>query len=301
MIHMSKETVSSCSEGTPQGQGVKRNQKDSMFGELFSQEKYFIDLYKACCGKTLSPDDIERFDLRSPAVSRPFVNDVSFLTKDNRLLIFIEHQSTNNNNMALRELLYYAESVNLWMTQKNLDLTQPTAIEFPMPEFYVAYNGIREMKHDKSEFENEFLRVKVNFRDINFDRLQEQSPDNSLAGYSYFYKEYRSATAEGVNVEEAFDNARKKCVEKGYLKEIIDKEEFIMMYKPLVNREESVRLGAREEGREEASETMYRVAVKRGVPNDVLADLALTGGISKEKATRIYNEVVGEPDGYVTR
>ena len=102
-----------------------------------------------------------------------------------------------------------------------------------------------------------------------------------------------------------------------------------MMYKPLVNREESIRLGAleegleegreegrkegreegreegrkegREEGRKEASETMYRVAVKRGVSSDVLADLARTGGISKERATRIYNEVVGEPDGYVTR
>ena len=286
---MNKETIFPCSEETAQGQtGVKRNQKDSFFGSLFSVKKYFVDLYRACCGKNLSPDDIERFDLRSPAVSRPFVNDVSFLTKDNRLLIFIEHQSTNNANMPLRELLYYAESVNLWLTQNNLDLTQSTEIEVPMPEFYVVYNGKRKMKQDKSEFGNKFLQVKVHFLDINFDKLQDQTPDNSLAGYSYFYKEYRERIEEGSSSEKSFDYARQKCIEKGYLKEIIEKEEFVVMFRPLVNREESIRLGAREE----TAEAMYRTAVEKGASDEILKHLALTGGLSDELAKEIYNEVV---------
>ena len=80
--------------------------------------------------------------------------------------------------MALRELLFYAESVYLWLTQNDLDLTRSKEIEVPMPEFYVAYNGKSKMKLDRAEFGNEFLQVKVHFRDINFDKLQDQAPDN---------------------------------------------------------------------------------------------------------------------------
>ena len=60
------------------------------------------------------------------------------------------------------------------------------------------------------------------------------------------------------------------------------------MFKPLIDREESIRDGAREE----TAEAMYRVAVEKGVSDEVLKLLALTGGLSGERANEIYNEVV---------
>ena len=109
-----------------------------------------------------------------------------------------------------------------------------------------------------------------------------------MAGYSYFYKEYREKIAEGISPVETFDYARQKCIEKGYLKGIIEKEEFVVTFMPLIDREESIRDGAREE----TSEAMYRAAVEEGASDKVLKRLALTGGLSDELANEIYNEVV---------
>ena len=63
------------------------------------------------------------------------------------------------------------------------------------------------------------------------------------------------------------------------------------MFKPLVDREESIRIGAREEAKEETAEAMYRVAVEKGVSEEILKHLALTGGLSDELVNEINNEV----------
>ena len=141
------------------------------------------------------------------------------------------------------------------------------------------------------------MQVKVYFLDINFDKLQDQAPDNSLAGYSYFCKEYREKIAEGLSSEETFNHARQKCIEKGYLKGIIEKEEFAVMFRPLVDREESIRDGAREE----TAEIMYRAAVEKGASDEILKHLALAGGLSAEQVNEICKEVAEEQASCVAR
>ena len=80
-----------------------RTIKDSLFGNLFMVPENFTHLYKECSGKIINPDDLIPFDLKSHHLSRPIYNDVSHLTKDNRMFIFSEHTSTPNPNMPARE------------------------------------------------------------------------------------------------------------------------------------------------------------------------------------------------------
>ena len=55
----------------------------------------------------------------------------------------VEHQSTLNENMPLRFLLYYT-LLKLYISQNELNIFSRRAI-IPKPEF-VVYNGIDELK-----------------------------------------------------------------------------------------------------------------------------------------------------------
>ena len=151
-----------------------------------------------------------------------------------------------------------------------------------MPEFYVAGSGEGKMNSLGDTFGNEFLTVKVVFIDINFDRLKNTEKENTLAGYSYFYKELRAKLAECHDRDLAFDHAHKKCIENGYLIGIVDREDFEMMYKPIVNRDEMLREGGREEGIDigmlrKLVGLIHRKLLKGKTREEIIAELGLDG------------------------
>ena len=227
---------------------MKTQHKDSLFKGIFKIAPNFIQLLEKCKGSkvTLTPDDIIPFDLSSETLLRKRLNDVSFLTKDNRLIILIEHQSTINPNMALRMFLYYSELLQLWIKLNNINLFAGRKItNLPTPEFYVAYNGTEPLKENKSIFSLEHkgtsIAVEVEVVDIHFEKLEDKQPTNALAGYAFFYKIYEEELKKGVIGQEAFNTAREECIKQGYLKGFIEKEDFIMFYKDIFDYDTQLR------------------------------------------------------------
>ena len=145
---------------------AKRTIKNSLFCDIFKNPGNFIDLYKECSGKVLNLKDVTRFDLNSKHLSRSLNNDVSYLTNDNRLLIFVEHQSTVNLNMTIRLLLYFVEAVRIWLTIHGFELSARTKVHVPMPEFYVAYNGSLPYNESALTLSNDFLNIKVKLKPL---------------------------------------------------------------------------------------------------------------------------------------
>lgn len=88
--------------------------KDNIFRYLFLETKNFVELYYDITGKRLKEEELEPYDTES-IVIKQLKNDVAFKTKDNRLIIMVEHQSTLNENMSLRFLLYYVELLKLYI------------------------------------------------------------------------------------------------------------------------------------------------------------------------------------------
>ena len=248
---------------------VKREHKNNLFCAIFEIKENFVHLYKECSGKTITPEEITKFDLRSAMVARPFVNDVSFLTNDHKLLIFVEHMSTNSPHIAFRFLQFYVHVIELWLLVRGKNLARDSNIILPEAEFYVAYNGVREMKEPK--LEQGFIKVSVKYIDISFDKLKNHDPKNPLAGYSYSYKNYRNPPT-GADV---FEYAVQKCKEAGYLSGIVDKEDFAM-YQETVTREEEIMYGAWHEGLEEGLEK----GIEKG--KEELARNLLANGVSPE-------------------
>ncbi|MDR0273156.1 MAG: hypothetical protein LBI27_07570, partial [Clostridiales bacterium] len=73
---------------------------DTMFRGIFINVENFLHLLKRCRNGNLdlSAEDLVPFDLNTEYAIRKRRNDVSFITKDNRLIILVEHQSTISAN-----------------------------------------------------------------------------------------------------------------------------------------------------------------------------------------------------------
>ena len=121
---------------------ANREYKDSVFTLLFSEKDKLIELYNAIENTNYGPDtDIEITTLRN-ALFMEQINDISFVI-DGKIVVLIEHQSTVNENMPLRMLIYIARVYEKICNNENLYRTRQITI--PRPEFIVLYNGRNEM------------------------------------------------------------------------------------------------------------------------------------------------------------
>lgn len=90
-------------------QTSNREVKSSAFTTYFSDPKNAAQLYSALEGVEVAPEDIHFTTLEGVLfVARK--NDMAFTVK-NRVLVISEHQSTVNNNMPLRDIIYYGRTM----------------------------------------------------------------------------------------------------------------------------------------------------------------------------------------------
>lgn len=116
---------------------ANRNYKDTLFGFIFKDKTNLLSLYNALNHSDYSNvDDLEIKTLEN-AIYMAMQNDVSFIFNDS--LYLFEHQSSVNNNMPLRHLLYVATQFGIMIPNKQLHSRKQ--IKIPVPKFVVFYNG----------------------------------------------------------------------------------------------------------------------------------------------------------------
>lgn len=79
--------------------------KDSVFTTVFSDEVKLLELYSAISDKNYPSDTKIEINTLADALYLDRNNDISFLV-DNKLIVLIEAQTTINENMPLRCLIY---------------------------------------------------------------------------------------------------------------------------------------------------------------------------------------------------
>jgi len=84
---------------------VNKKHKSSVFSTLFSSPDTLRELYSAIKDVDVPENAIIDINTLSDALFMGQINDVSF-TIDNRIVILVEHQSTINNNVPTRLLMY---------------------------------------------------------------------------------------------------------------------------------------------------------------------------------------------------
>ena len=241
---------------------ANRKYKDSVFVDLFSEDEKakenFLSLYNALHGTNLQLScPVENIKLDN-VMYMNIINDVSCLV-DNKIIVLAEHQSTINENMPLRFLQYIARLYE--KLQKPTDRYLRTLSKIPTPEFYVFYNGIEDYPQTITlKLSDAFitkpehipLELTVQVLNINNDKGGEiLKTCKTLDEYSLFVEEVRIQTR--LDTENGFTNAVKICIEKGILKEYLERKarEVINMLVAeydydtdiAVQREESLRIG----------------------------------------------------------
>ena len=212
---------------------ANRKYKDSVFVDLFSEDEKakenFLSLYNALHGTNLPLScPVENIRLDN-IMYMNIVNDVSCLV-DNKIIVLAEHQSTINENMPIRFLQYIARLYEKLQTPADRYLRKLSKI--PTPEFYVFYNGVEDYPETITlKLSNAFitkseqvpLELTVQVLNINKDKGNKiLKTCKTLDEYSLFVEEVRIQTQ--LNPENGFTNAVKICIEKGILKEYLQRK-----------------------------------------------------------------------------
>ena len=254
-----------------------REIKNSVFVDLFyedeSAEANEIALFNAIHNQPL-PDGtkIRKFRVDN-TIYMNFQNDISF-DAGGKVIVFGEHQSTINENMPLRSLLYIGRAYERIVPPRSR--YKKKLVPLPTPEFYTFYNGKEKWQKEQELClsdayivkENEpslELKVKViNIRPEEHHEILEKC--QVLKEYSQFMDTVQSYQLSGA--DEPYKKAIKECIEKGILADYLRRkggevinmllDEYDYETDIEVQREEAYQIGeqaglnkGREEGRKE--------------------------------------------------
>jgi len=262
---------------------VNKNHKSSVFSFLFGQPEILRELYSAITGVDISADKTININTLTDVLFMKQINDLSF-TVDDKIVVLIEHQSTINNNVPVRLLMYIAR-VYEKILDRNL-LYHKKLVKIPTPEFFVLYNGEAKFPDHKelrlsTAFKNieEFklldnfklpLELIVHVYNINHGQNPEMlAKSKTLNGYSMFIKKVNEYKKK-LSLDESVKSAVKYCIENDVLKKFLKEHgsEVINMLTDDITIEEIVAIRseeAREEGREE--ERIYFLELlDQGIP-----------------------------------
>ena len=210
-----------------------RKYKNSVFKDLFHDEATALELYNALTGSRFTIEDGLCFTTLENALFMDKLNDISFTIGD-RLVILVEHQSTINENMPLRALMYIGR-----VYEKIIDrrmIYRSTLFTIPTPEFYVLYNGVDDYPDEKTLILSDaFRRVdipsaeKLPALDLQVHVINVNKGHNEkilgrcevLRGYAVFIGQVRDRQKAGLSLADAITNAIDFCVSNGILVEYL--------------------------------------------------------------------------------
>lgn len=258
-----------------------RECKNSVFVDLFYEdetaEENDIALYNALHDEPLPPGTkVEKIRVHNELYMN-FKNDVSFGI-GGKLLVFAEHQSTVNENMPLRSLLYLGRAYEqLVPVQKRY---RKRRVPIPKPEIYTFYNGKEKWEKEKilklsdafiMKDPNPAVELKVKVININPDQNHEVLDRcKVLKEYSIFVDTIRKYQEAGE--EEPYRKAIEECIEKNVLADYLRKKgsEVVNMLMSEYNYEDDI-AEQREEAYEEGKKAGKELGLSEGRNLGILA------------------------------
>ena len=247
-----------------------RECKNSVFVDLFyeneSAAENDIALYNALHDEPLPlGTTVEKIRVGNELYMN-FKNDVSF-GLGGKLLVLAEHQSTVNENMPLRSLLYIGRAFEQLVPVK--DRYRRKKVPLPKPEIYVFYNGREKYVKEKILYlsdsyiikdDEPMLELKVKVININpaqKHEVLEKCP--VLRDYSIFIDTIRKYQEQ--RVDNVYEKAIHECIDKGILADYlrVHGSEVVNMLMSEYNYEQDI-----EVQREEAFEEGERLGRQEG-------------------------------------
>ncbi|MBO5537223.1 MAG: hypothetical protein J6B53_17790 [Clostridia bacterium] len=219
---------------------VKRDAKNTVFIDLFSQNEYRLQLFQ-----TLHPEitDVNADELQiitiKPIITNQQYNDLAFVFRD-KLMIFVEAQSTWSINILIRLLLYLAETIREYLHDSDMDIHDGKKHKIPMPEFYVIYSG-KGKKPKTISLKKDFFRSELCPIDLEA-KVFTLETDDIIGQYIIFCHVFDAQTKKYGRTREAAMETLRICRDRNVLKDYLKKreKEVINIMIELFNQEHAV-------------------------------------------------------------
>ena len=207
-----------------------RQYQDTVFRMYFNDAERLRELAGALHGRVYAPSEpVEIVTLEGTFLSQ-VKNDISFLLAG-RHLVFIEHQSTPNENMPLRCLYYVCEQFRRKIDAKLLYQNRKVAL--PVPEFHVFYTGAKELpeefdmrfsdtyRHEGDE--KVYLELLVTVHNVVYHAQKALlMKSRALHDYSCFIGEIKTNVAAGMPLPNAIRAAMRTCIERDIMRTFLE-------------------------------------------------------------------------------
>ena len=227
--------------------------KDVLFRRVFREKEDLLDLYNAINGTSYADPNLLEINTLEDALFMSMKNDKSFIIAST--INLYEHQSTNNPNMPIRGLLYFARLYEGYIAKNRLDIYGTKKIMLPTPHFIVFYNGSDEMPDEKiiklsdsfirGESDKIFPELKCYVRILNINYGHNEETLNAckrLSDYSQFIHIVGENLKSGVTNEIAVSAAIDYCIEHDILSDILLKARSEVMHSLLTYYDEKLHL-----------------------------------------------------------
>ena len=267
---------------------VNREIKSSVFTDLFGDDelvgkKNFLSLYNAIHYTDLKLEETQMERKIIPqSLYKTFSTDVS-MEINGKIIVFVEHQSTLNNNMPLRFLEYFVHILYGIVPAKAR--YKKSIYNIPSPEFYVLYNGADPMPKefelklsDAYKVKQKIPQCELTVKVVNIGgkegfKLPIVQNCDILKQYCKFIEAVFQKEASlkpdctKEDVCEALEQAIKECITKGILSDYLVRKstEVMNMFLGEYNYDDDV-AAQREEAMEEGiEEGAHNKAVENAV------------------------------------
>ena len=229
----------------------------------------------------VNESEIRSVTLHPILLNQPY-NDLGVLVRD-KLLIFVEAQSTWSMNVLIRLLIYLALSYGEYIKVRELNIYGTKPLALPTPEFYVIYTGDRKDCPAKLSLAKDFFgEDKPSDVDLTA-HIMTDAADGGIAGqYIRFCKVFNEQVKIHGYKEKAIAETLRICRDEKILTEYLKEreKEVVTVMTMLFDQEYAVNAYAKEQQLKTAIEfcqelgqtfhdTVKKVAAKFNLPLDV--------------------------------
>ncbi len=209
---------------------VNRTYKDSMFCDYLAEPRRLVEVYNAAFDEHYPLDTAVEISGLDDVLYMDRVNDVSFIL-DNKFVVLLEQQSTVNQNMPLRMLLYVARLYEKLLDNQNI--YKRGRINLFTPRFVLFYNGTDNQpeymvqrlsdafieKMEQPALELEVVLYNIRRSDNHVPEILKKC--KSLDEYSFFIEPVEQRYHGKDTLGHAIKEAIKVCLEKGIMAEYL--------------------------------------------------------------------------------
>ena len=241
---------------------AKYTAKDSVFGALFRDKKYLMQLYRA-----LHPEDAETTEdaltditIRNVLANGIF-NDLAFRVGD-KIMFLVEHQSSWTMNIIIRVLMYLVQIYHDYFEEQGADLYGSKKVHVPEPELYMIFTGERASRPETISLSKEFFGGKECAIEVKVKVLYGGKGNDIISQYVNFTKVYNEQVKQYGRSREAVTETIRICKDRDVLREFLAgrEKEVISIMMALFDEEKIMRTHIASEKKAASKETARKAA-----------------------------------------